>query len=66
MLPHHIVPFDVESLDDSFLNIGAGSGHAVSFHGFPFLSLGHAVCQEHELDCNTVDALFDFPASGQV
>ena len=63
LLPHHIFCLDRVSLDDSFLDVGAGSGDAVPGQRFLLLPLGHVVRQEVKLDCNTAHALLDLPTS---
>ena len=63
MQPHHIFTSDGVSLDDSFLDVGAGSRDAVPGSWILFLPLSHAVCQEVKLDCNTSHAFLDLPTS---
>lgn len=60
---HRVFPSDGKSLDDSFLDVAAGTGDAISGERLLFLPLSHAVRQEINLDCDAAHTLLDLPVS---
>lgn len=61
---HRVFPSDGKSLDDSFLDVAAGTGEAILGERLLFLPLSHAVRQEINLDCDAAHTLLDLPVSG--
>ena len=64
MQPHHISSLAAESLDESFLDVGVGSGDADP--GSWILFLPNAVCQVVNLGCHTAHAFNDLSAAGGI
>lgn len=62
---HHIFASGGKPLDDSLLDVAAGTGDAIAGQRLLLLPLSHAVSQEVDLDCHRAHAFLDLPMAGR-